>query len=228
MGAVLGGARRSVTSWCRRHTIGGDGAVAARRRGFGPGEQGALGREQELGLIEAIRGRLPDQLGLDGDLWTRNNVSALVDRLYGLPLSPVAVGPYLQAWGLGSREPVERACALCADAVMRWLETDYPEIRRAAREHRAELCWLGRMRLHGVVPAADVVSAMSTRGSVRFMITTPALDHALTREFLSRLRGPDGRALHVVVDGSWTSANWPRRVPDRVVLHALPSCARSA
>jgi hypothetical protein len=49
VGVALRDAGRSVTSWCRRHTIGGDGAVAAVRRGQRPGESGALSREQELG-----------------------------------------------------------------------------------------------------------------------------------------------------------------------------------
>ncbi|GFJ89393.1 hypothetical protein [Phytohabitans rumicis] len=96
----------------------------------------------------------------------------------------------------------------------------YPSIARTAQ---SEPYWAGRTRLHGVTPATDVVSAVSTRGWVRFMLTTEA---GLPPEFLTRLVPPSGRTVHVVVDASWATVDWPRRVPDGVVLHPLPSCER--
>lgn len=227
MGAVLRDARRSVVSWCRRHTIGGDGAVVARRGQHEVGPD-ALSREQELDLIEELRGRYPDQLGLDSELWSRHAVIAVVERMYGISLTSAAMGRYLTAWGLGPREPTERACGLCVDAVARWVERAYPAIVRSAQDHDAEVCWIGRTRLHGVVPAADVISSMSVRGRTRFLITTPGVDPPLPRDFLLRLSGAEGRAVHVVIDGSWSRAEWPRRLPPRIVLHPLPSCERVA
>jgi hypothetical protein len=216
-----------VVSWCRRHTIGGDGAVAARRGQHAAGPD-VLSREQELDLIEQLRGTYPDQLGIDGELWSRHAVIALVERTYGIRLSSAAMGGYLAAWGLGPREPTERACALCVDAVARWVQRAYPAIVRAAQDHDADLCWIGRTRLHGVVPAADVISSMSVRGRTRFVITTPGVDPPLPRDFLLRLSGAEGRPVHVVIDGSWSRAEWPRRLPPRIVLHPLPSCERVA
>ncbi|WP_422773388.1 winged helix-turn-helix domain-containing protein [Plantactinospora sp. WMMC1484] len=226
MTVALRDGRRSVTSWCRRHTIGGDGAVAAVRRGQRSGEAGTLSRDQELDLIETLRGCYPDELGLEDELWTRQSVANLVRHRYDLRVDTTEVGGYLRAWGLGPRQPTERACGLCVDAVALWVEREYPAIVRAAEEHRAELCWIGRTRLHGVVPAADVLSAVSVRGRVRFVIATPNVDPALPRDFLLRLSGAEGNAVHVVVDGSWTRAEWPRRLPRRIVLHPLPSCGR--
>ncbi|MBE1484825.1 winged helix-turn-helix domain-containing protein [Plantactinospora soyae] len=227
MAVALRDGRRSVTSWCRRHTIGGDGAVAAVRRGQRSGEARVLSRDQELDLIETIRGCYPDQLGLDDALWTRQSVAILAQRRYGLRLEDGDVSGYLRAWGLGPREPTDRACGLCVDAVVDWLERQYPSVVRSAQEHGAELCWIGRTRLHGVVPAADVLSAVSVRGRMRFIVATPNVDPALPRDFLLRLSGPDGRAVQIVVDGSWTRAEWPRKLPPRIVLHALPSCGRN-
>lgn len=226
MTVALRDGRRSVTSWCRRHTIGGDGAVVAVRRGQRSGEAEFLSRDQELELIETLRGCYPDQLGLDDELWTRQSVASLAQHRYGLPIDTADVSTYLNAWGLGPRKPTDRACGLCVDAVASWLDREYPAIVRSAQEHRAELCWIGRTRLHGVVPAADVLSAISVRGRVRFIIATPNVDPPLPRDFLLRLSGAEGRAVHLVVDGSWTRAEWPRRLPPRILLHPLPSCGR--
>jgi len=185
-----------------------------------------LSRDQELDLIEALRGSYPDDFGIDEELWTRQSVAALAQRRYGLAVDATEMGGYLRAWGLGPRRPTDRACGLCVDAVATWVEREYPAIVRTALEHRADVWWIGRTRLHGVVPAADVLSAVSGRGRVRFLIATPNVNPPLPRDFLLRLSGADGRNIHVVVDGSWTRSEWPRRLPARIVLHALPSCGR--
>ena len=126
-----------MTSWCRRHTIGGDGAVAAVRRGLRQGEPGTLSREQELELIDVLRGVHPDEFGLDEELWTRQSLTALIERRFGLTMDAGTVGANLRAWGLGPREPRERACGLCVSAVERWVRSEYPAITRAAQEHAA-------------------------------------------------------------------------------------------
>ncbi|MEJ3749627.1 winged helix-turn-helix domain-containing protein [Actinomycetes bacterium KLBMP 9797] len=218
MGVALGDTRRSAANWCRRYTGAGDGAIAARRR------NGALTPAQELHLVETLRDRYPEEFDLPGSLWTRQSVATLVERTYGVALSVPGIARYLRAWGLGPREPVDRACALCAVAVVRWQAHRYPEILRAAHDERADVYWAGGTRLHGVAPTTEVVAAVSTRGWVRFMVTG---EPTLPREFLSRLATQSGRPAHVIVDGSWTTMDWPRRLPDDVVLHPLPTCDRT-
>lgn len=173
-----------------------------------------------------MRGRFPDDMGLDEELWSRRSLAALIQRRYDLPMEPGDVGGYLLTWGLGPREPTDRACGLCVDAVARWMRSDYPVIVRSARDHQAEVCWIGRTRLHGVVPTADILAAESIRGRTQFMVTTTSLDTRLPRDFLIRLSGAAGRTVHVVVDNTWSKVEWPRRLPPRVVLHPLPSCGR--
>ena len=202
--------------------------MAAVRRGQRNGEPDTLSREQELELIDVLRGTFPDGFGLDEELWSRQSLATFIRRRYELPIDPTDVAAYMRAWGLRPREPRERACGLCVDSVLRWMEHDYPAIMRSAQDHHADICWIGRTRLHGVVPAADVLSAVSVRGRVRFMVATPSVDPPLPRDFLLRLSGEAGRTVHVIVDGSWPTSSWPRRLPPRIVLHPLPSCGRGA
>lgn len=217
-----------MASWCRRHTIGGEGAIASARRGHPADGEAILSRRQELELIDVIRGHYPDHFGLDDELWTRQSLTQLIQQRFDPTVDPTDVAGYLLAWGLGPREPTDRACGLCVDAVSRWMDEDYPEIVRAARDHQAELYWIGRTRLQGASPSADVLAAISTRGRTRFIITDPSVDPSLPREFLLRLSGAEGRTVHAVIDGSWTRVEWPRRMPPQIVLHPLPSCGRGA
>ncbi|MFB9235431.1 winged helix-turn-helix domain-containing protein [Plantactinospora siamensis] len=208
--------------------MGGEGAIAAARRGEQAVTEPALSRRQELELIGLVRDHYPDDFGLDDELWSRHSLTDVINRRFQVSLDPTDVAGYLLAWGIGPREPTDRACRLCVAEVTDWMDREYPAIVRTAREHQAELYWVGRTRLQGASPSADVLSAVSTRGRTRFMLTAPSVDRSLPREFLLRLSGRDGRTVHAVVDGSWTRVEWPRRIPARIVLHPLPSCGRTA
>jgi hypothetical protein len=214
--------RRSAGIWCQRQRIGGDGAVAARRHG----PVAALGREQELGLIDSLRDRFPEEFGFGGELWTRQSLGALVANRFGVELGDSTLSRYMRSWGLMPDGPEERACPLCAAAVARWMGDDYLAVARAALEQRAEIYFVGRTRLHGVTPATEALSAVSARGWVRFAMMTMGMPAALPRRFLYGLSGVQKRPVQVIVDGSWSAAEWPRRLPERIVLHALPSCER--
>jgi hypothetical protein len=200
--------------------------VAARRH---PEPDGSLSREQEIDLVEVLRDRFPEDVGVAGELWTRPGVAALVARRYGLNLGAATVGRLLRSWGVTPGSPEERACPLCAAAVTRWTAETYPDVQLAATAARADVHWVGRTRLRGVSPSAEVLSAVSARGGVRFVIASATgAPPELGREFLLRLADgePETHGAHVVLDGSWPTAEWPRRLPRRLVTHALPSCDR--
>jgi hypothetical protein len=202
--------------------------VAAGRRGTRPGEPAPLTRTQELELLELLRDSYPDDHDLPGHLWSRQAITDLVERMFGLRLTARAVSRQLKTWGLGPRTPAERACSLCVAAVVAWLTRDYPQIMRHARRTGAQVCWAGRSRLYGATPAAEVISTVTTRGSVVFAVLTGRADGPVPAGLLGRLVAHEQRKLHVIMDGSFAMSDWPRRVPAGVLLHPMPSCARGA
>jgi hypothetical protein len=219
-------ARRALVNWCRRHAKGGDAAVAAGRRAVRPGEPAPLTKAQALDLVETLRGSHPEEHGLDGELWCRQSLGELIHRRCGVRLTMRGVNRQLKSWGIGPRTPVERACALCVASVVSWLSQVYPDIVRRARSSGAQVCWAGRTKLCGVVPGVELVAAVTPRGGVRFTVASGRADARLPEEFLSRLAAHEGRPVHVIMDGSLPVTDWPRRPPERVVLHPMPSCAR--
>jgi hypothetical protein len=220
-------ARRALVNWCRRHAKGGDAAVAAGRRLIRPGEPAPLSRAQQLELAGELRDGYPEDFGLAGSLWSRQALGDLICRRYGVRLTSRGVNRQLKAWGLGPRTPTERACALCVASVVSWLSRRYPDIVRRARAAGAQVCWAGRGRLSGLEPAAEVVAAVTTRGGLRFAVARGRADAPLPATFLGRLVAHEGRPVHVIMDGSFAAADWPRRTPADVVLHAMPCCARA-
>lgn len=221
-------ARRALVNWCRRHAKPGDAAVAAAsaRRLGRPGEPAPLTRAQQLDLADLLRGTHPGDHHLDGQLWTRRSLGELIHRRYGVRLTVRGINRQLKAWGLGPRTPAERACGLCVASVVSWLSRVYPDIVRRARAAGAQVCWAGRGRLAGLTPAAEVLTATTSRGGLRFAVSTGCAHAPVPGTFLSRLVAHEGRGVHVIMDGSLAQADWPRRPPAGVVLHPMPSCAR--
>jgi len=219
-------ARRALVNWCRRHAKNGDAAVAAGRRLVRPGEPAPLTRAQQLDLADALRDTHPDDHGLPGRLWSRQSLAEIIHSRYGIRLTVRGVNRLLKAWGLGPRTPAERACALCVGAVVSWLTRAYPDIVRRARAAGAQVCWAGRSRLVGLSPAVEVVTAVTSRGGLRFAVSTGRAEAPLPAAFLSRLVAHEGRDVHVILDGSFAATDWPRRQPPGVVLHPMPCCAR--
>ena len=91
--------------------------------------------------------RCPEQLKLPFYLWTRKAVAQLIERRFGIRLSIWTVGRYLGRWGFTPKKPVRRAFEKGPEQVHRWLEEEYPAIRKQARREKAEIYWGNEMGL---------------------------------------------------------------------------------
>ena len=65
---LLDVSRQSVNEWVAVYRVGGDAALAARKRGRRPGEKTVLVPWQQAQVAKAIREKNPDQLRLPGFL----------------------------------------------------------------------------------------------------------------------------------------------------------------
>jgi transposase len=79
-----------------------------RRRGPRPGEQMALTYAQQAEIVRLMDGRNPDQLQIDGVLWSTPAVKALIEQRVHVTLTRQAVGKYLRRWGWSSKKPQKR------------------------------------------------------------------------------------------------------------------------
>jgi Winged helix-turn helix len=65
-------------------------------------------------------------------LWTRVMIRELVRREFGVRLSEVSVGRLLRKLGLSPQRPLYRAYQQNPEAVRRWRDETYPQIREYA------------------------------------------------------------------------------------------------
>jgi transposase len=246
---LLDVSRQSVSEWVRAYRLGGEGALAAGRRGRRPGEKTALAPWQQAQIAKAIRDRNPDQLRLPGFLWTRALVCELIERRFGVGVGEKTAGRYLRAWGFSPQKPARRAFERNPELVARWLDQRYPELERRAYRERALILWADEMGLRsdhtagrswspvGQTPivagtgqrfGANVISAISNKGRLQFSVFTQRFTAVVLIDFLTRLiRQADGQKIILILDGhpvhrAKKVREWAAAHAEQIELQFLP------
>lgn len=219
--STYGASLRAVSTWVGLDRTGGLRALTLKRRGRRVGG-GYLSGTRASRIRALIVGRMPDQLKLPFYLWTRAAVAALIRREYGLEVSLVTVGRYLKAWGLSPQKPVRRAYERNDRAIRRWLTQDYPALARQAKRERAVLYWGDEMGLRsdhvtgrsyapvGQTPVTratgqrfgcNMISAITNKGALAFMVFQGRFRAPVFVQFLTRLLKSVRRRIYFIVDG---------------------------
>ena len=216
---VFGVSRRSVNGWYRRWRDRGVRALRSRPRGRPSAIQ--LAPHQAATVVRLIAARCPEQLQLAFVLWTREAVRDLIVQRCEVRLSVWTVGRYLQRWGFTPQKPLRRAYEQDPAAVRRWLRREYPAIRVLARRERATLFWgdetgmrsdhqagrsYGRRGRTPIIPGTgkrfrcNLLSAITNRGRLAFLVFEGSFVTAVFIGFLRRLIRHAGRTVFLIVD----------------------------
>jgi transposase len=120
---------------------GGYEGLKGNRRGRREGEKRTLSEADERKIRKKIVDRLPAQLKLDFALWTRDAVRQLISQETGIEMPVRTVGEYLKRWGFTPQKPIKFAYERKPEAVRKWLDVDYPQIRERAKHEKTEIYW---------------------------------------------------------------------------------------
>ena len=213
---------RAVNKWVAIDKGGGLRALKPKRRGRRLGQGGRLRVAQAQRIRSLIVGKLPDQLKLPFYLWTRAAVASLMAREYGLTVSLTTVGRYLRAWGMSPQKPVRRAYERNDAAIAQWLSEEYPAIARQARRDGATIYWGDEMGLRsdhvagtsyaplGQTPViratgqrfgCNMISAITNRGGLSFMVFQGKFTSPVFVAFMQRLLKQVAGTISLIVDG---------------------------
>lgn len=244
---IFGVTRQAVAQWVKRYEEGGEKALKARRRGRKGGKR--LLPWQSAQTVKMVMDRCPDQLKLPFFLWTRQAVADLIERKYGVSLSVWTIGRYLKSWGLTPQKPIRRAYEQNPEAVSQWLQEEYPVIHAQAKEEDAVIFWgdesglrsdhttgrtYGRKGQTPVIPISgtrfkcNMISAISNKGQLHFMVFRERFDTKLFITFLGRMIRQNQRKIFLIVDRhpvhrSSAVKAWVKTHEDRIRLLYLPS-----
>lgn len=243
---VLGIHVRTIFRWLALYRGGGWHRLDADKRGGRPPK---LDGKAMKWLYDTVTMKNPLQLKFPFALWTSTMIRELIRKRFGTKLSRSSVCRLLAQMGLSAQKPLWRAYQQDPAAVQKWIDEEYPKIRRKARKVGASIFFADeagvRSDFHsgttwakrGQTPivsstgqrfGANMISAISARGQLRFMLTKKRVTAKVFIEFLKRLMVNAPGPVYVIVDGHPThKAKCVRQFVEaqegRLMLFLLPS-----
>ena len=205
---------------------------------------------QAATICNIIRDRHPEQMKLPFALWTSRSIRDLIRRKFGIVLARRSVRRYMKRWGFTPQKPKRIAYEKSNTAVERWKRKQYPAIRALAKKEKARIYWVDEMGLRsdhqagrsyspkGVTPtrlgtgkrfSCNMISAITNRGDLSFMVFKGRFNNPLFISFMERLlKEAKGRKVFLIVDGhpvhrSKVVRQWVEERSDKIRLYFLPS-----
>lgn len=239
--------RGTVQRWMKEWHEGGKRALKKKKQGRPKGKR--INDKQAKMISRLIADRTPDQLKLPFMLWTRQAVRELVEDRAGIAVSLSTIGRWLKEWGFTPQKPVRKAFEQDPDAVRRWLKNEYPAIKKAAKKEGAQIHWGDEMAmrsdhqtgtsygLKGRTPvivgtgkrfSCFMVSTVTNRGTLRFMVFKVRFTADVFIKFLRRLVKSSKRKVFLIIDGhpvhkSGKVKKWAAKQKDKIRIFYLPS-----
>lgn len=199
--------------------------------------------------VRSITDKLPDQLKLPFALWTREAVKDLIELKFGIVISLSTVGRYLKRWNFTPQKPAKRAIEQDSEQVRKWLDNEYLALKRQAKKESAEIHWGDEMgarsdhqagRTYGrkgqtpVIPytgkrfGCNMISTITNRGTLRFMVFSKMFNADMFITFLRRLVKSAGRKVYLIVDRhpvhkSGKVERWLDKHKEQILMFYLPS-----
>jgi len=216
---VLGVGRSTLFGWLARYRQGGLSALDARKRGGRPPK---LSAKMLRWVYETVTMKDPRQLQFPFALWTSRMIGELIWKRFHVRLSKASVCRLLKQLGLSAQKPLWRAYQQSPEMVERWLKTEFPKLRRLAKRLKAEVffgdeagvrsdfhcgtTWAPRghtpvVRTTGARFGMNVISAVSARGTMRFMVVHQRVTGPVFIDFLKRLLHNAPGPVFLIVDG---------------------------
>jgi transposase len=247
--AQVGLSQTGVFDICQRFAAKGKKGLISGKRGRKPDEQKLLTTAQEKEIKRLICRHMPDELGLDFALWSREAVRALIRRQYGARLAVRTAGKYLARWGFTAQKPLRRAYEQQPTEVRHWLRHEYPAIVAQARRARGVIFWGDETGLRaddvrgrsyappGKTPVVrpnnrriglGLISAVSNRGELRWKVLDGAIKAPVLICFLQRLIRDARRKVFLILDRlpvhrSALVRDWLARHKAQIEVFYLPS-----
>lgn len=232
----------------QRYQAGGWRAVAVCRSGRPQGSGMILTKAQQKETQRLIADKMPDQLKLPYALWSRKAVALLIKERYAVVLPERTMTDYLRRWGFSAQKPMRRALEQRPEQVRKWREEVYPAIKRRSVLENAEIHWgdetgvrnddvRGRsFAKRGRTPVVrvlnkrfgrSIISTISNRGQMRWMIFKGALNAELFGQFLERLVKGAKRKVFLILDNlpvhhAKVLRPWLAQHKDRIELFFMP------
>jgi len=215
---ALGINRTTIYVWLSKYREGGWRRLKAKPI---PGRPPKLDQKAFKWIYDTVTSKNPLQFKFEFALWTREMVAVLIYKKYKVRLSAVSVGRLLAQMGITCQKPIHRALQRNETLVRQWLKKEYPEIKRLALKERAEIFFGDAASIRsdhhsgttwgkkGETPIVEssgarfslsLISAVTAKGTMRFMIREGGVNSEVFIEFLKKLLIGSRKNIFLILD----------------------------
>ncbi len=242
---------RHVRSVKKIYAEQGISGIKPKKRGRRMGEKRTLTPAQEWEIRQIIVEKDPMQLKLAGCMWTRENIRDLIKQKYKIEMPVSTLGYYLERWGFSVQRPAKRAYKQDAKQVENWVEQEFPGIKERAKAENAEIYFGDETGIQntanyvkgyapiGCTPIVRVeakkmkinmLSAISGRGKLRFILYKDNMTSDKLIDFMRRLVKDSDRKVFLILDNlrvhhSKKVAAWLQKHTSEIEVFYLPPYA---
>jgi transposase len=216
---ALGVSEVTLSRWLARARAGG---LEALRAHPAPGHPSKLSLAQRH-LIPEFLWHGPEAYGFRGEVWTCSRVAKVIEEEFGVVYHKSQVARLLKQLHWTPQVPIQRALQRDEEAIERWRDEVWPELRKRARRERRVLVFVdesGFYLLPGVVKTyapegrtpilkekltrdhLSVMGGMTPQGKISTLVRRESLTGLQSIEFLIHLGRVAGTRLLVIWDGS--------------------------
>lgn len=211
--------RTTIYGWLALYRNGGWSALKSKPT---PGAKPKIDGKKMQWVFDTVTMKNPQQMRFEFALWTREMIQKLIKDKFQIKLSLKAVGRLLAQLGLTCQKPLYSAIQKDESLVKKWLKKIYPEIKLRAQREKADIYFgdaahirsdhhAGRtwgvkgetpvIKSTGARFSFSLISAISSRGLMRFMVREGGVNSTVFIEFLKRLISGAKRKIFLIVDG---------------------------
>lgn len=217
--AALGFHRSCIYDWLAKYREGGIEALKFKKI---PGKEPKLSGKDLDNLYQILTSNNPLQLNFNFALWTRSMIRTLIRDRFGVRLSDVSVGRLLKKLGFSPQKPLRKAYEQDPKTVEKWKKETFPKIQKRAKKLGATIyfadeaavrsdCHRGRtwapigktpiVETTGARYSINLISAVSAKGQMKFMVIKGKFNSERFIDFLERLLVNQEKPVFVIVDG---------------------------
>lgn len=199
------------------------GIIGIRQKPMGrpKGKSSKLTGKIEKEIRKLITNKTPEQLGFEIMLWDRLSVSELINKKYKIKMPVSTMGYYLQKWGFTAQRPIKRNYKQNPARVQKWLDEDYPKIKKRALKSGGTIFWGDETGVQnesnyikGYAPKGEtpiletdnnkmsinMISAITNQGKLRFMCYEENMNQQKLIIFLKRLVKDSEKKIFLILD----------------------------
>jgi len=247
---VLGVAAETTSRWYSIYKKDGKKAIKVKKTGRPKNVGKTLSDEQETRIIRMIIDKNPRQLQFKFALWTREAVKHLIKHELDIDMPISTVGHYLKKWEFTSKKPIKRAYERKDEKTQRWLNEEYPKIKKQAKAEGAEIWWGDETacvslpsNLKGYAqkgskikpvlthPAQkfkiNMISAITNTGKTMFSLYDESINVDRFIDFLQKVIDSSDKKVYMIVDNlrvhhAKLVTKWVEEHKDQLAIFYLP------